>query len=493
MTRKIAAIFLLLALLPGAAALAAPLSDDSQACVDCHAQATPGIVAAWQASRHAQTTPAQAMKLGGLAAKLSASAPPPEALATSVGCAECHTANADSHPDSFEHQGFQVHAVVSPADCARCHPVESRQFQQNLMAHARGNLVDNPLYMDLAAQVNGVQQVDGAAIAVTPAEPNDEAESCIYCHGSAVRVVGQITRQTDYGEMTFAKLDGWPNHGVGRLNPDGVKGSCAACHSRHRFSMAVARSAYSCAECHKGPDVPAFKVYEVSRHGALFFAQHKDWDMNKTPWEPGKDFSAPTCAVCHVSLLADGEGNVIAQRSHAMNERIWLRLLGLIQSHPHPKSPQTSLIRNADGQPLATTLDGRPATAFLIDQAEQDKRRQTMRRVCLACHGQQWVDGQLARIDAVSQSADAMVLAASKLVRRAWQDGLAQGPAQGGSPFDEYIERLWVEQWLMHANGARFAAAMMGPDLGVFESGRWPMAKNIRQMQDWLIQRKGEK
>ena len=28
----------------------------------------------------------------------------------------------------------------------------------------------------------------------------------------------------------------WPNTGIGRINPDGSEGSCAACHARHTFS-----------------------------------------------------------------------------------------------------------------------------------------------------------------------------------------------------------------------------------------------------------------
>ena len=33
----------------------------------------------------------------------------------------------------------------------------------------------------------------------------------------------------------------WPNTGIGRLNLDGSRGSCSACHSRHDFSPRRAR------------------------------------------------------------------------------------------------------------------------------------------------------------------------------------------------------------------------------------------------------------
>jgi hydroxylamine dehydrogenase len=52
--------------------------------------------------------------------------------------------------------------------------------------------------------------------------------------------------------------------------------------------------------------------------------------------------------------------------------------------------------------------------------------------------------------------------------------------------FDEAIEKKWAEQWLFFANSTRFASAMMGADIGVFENGRWYMAKNIQEMLDHL-------
>ena len=64
--------------------------------------------------------------------------------------------------------------------------------------------------------------------------------------------------------------------------------------------------------------------------------------------------------------------------------------------------------------------------------------------------------------------------------------GLATGPAKGGSPFDEAIERTWVQQWLFYANSTRFAAAMAGADYGTFANGRWQLAAGLRQMVDWL-------
>ncbi len=470
------------------------VSEATQTCLDCHATATPGIVADWKKSRMASRTPEMGAKAPELERRVTAKLEdiPKELRQVVVGCAECHTLRAKEHPGSFNHEDFQVHTVVSPADCATCHPTERKEYGQNLMAHARGNLIDNPVYMDLANHVNGVQKVAGGKVSYEKPTPGDEAESCLYCHGTEVKVNGTRTvNNPDLGEVTVAKLSGWPNRGVGRKNPDGSLGSCTACHTRHQFAVKMARNPAACAECHKGPDVPAYKVYQVSKHGNIFQAMGKDWNMGTIPWTVGKDFGAPTCASCHVSLLVSEDGAVLAKRTHKMSDRLWWRLIGLIYSHPHPKDPDTAKIKNADGMNLATTLDGKPASKFLIGPKEQAARQDTMRKVCLGCHSDQWVDGQFKRLQASIKSSDAMVLASTKIMRDVWQKDLAMGPGKG-SPFDEYIEQLWIEQWLFYANSVRLASAMVGPDLGVFENGRWSMSKNVQHMHDWLKARQGQ-
>ncbi|MCB2228408.1 MAG: hydroxylamine oxidase [Desulfarculaceae bacterium] len=465
----------------------APISEATQACLDCHADATPAIVADWRRGRMAQKTVAQALKEPEAARRVSAKKVPAALMNVAVGCAECHTLNPKTHADTFDHGDAKVHVVVSPKDCATCHPIEEQQYNKNLMAHARGNLLNNPVYMNLANQVNGVMSVTGIKVATAQPHPATEAESCLYCHGTEVKVLGMVKRDDpNFGEMSFPKLSGWPNRGVGRKNPDNSLGSCSACHTRHQFAIEMARSPYTCSECHKGPDVPVYKVYQVSKHGNIFYAMHKQWDMAKVPWTPGKDFTAPTCAACHASLLVDAAGNQIAARSHQMTDRIWVRLLGLISSHPMPKEPETWKIKNADGLSLATTLSGQPAAKFLIGPGEQAERKARMAKVCGACHSKGWVQGQFARLEQSTKDADAMVLAATRLMLAAWDQGLAKGLAQGQSPFDEYIERVWTQQWLFYANSTRFASAMMGADMGVFDQGRWELGNTVQQMHDWL-------
>jgi hypothetical protein len=66
------------------------------------------------------------------------------------------------------------------------------------------------------------------------------------------------------------------------------------------------------------------------------------------------------------------------------------------------------------------------------------------------------------------------------------EKGVAKGPAQNDSIFNETIERKWTEQWLFFANSIRLASAMAGADYGVFANGRWYLSSNVHGMLDCL-------
>lgn len=460
----------------------APVSAATSECLMCHESLHPGIVEAWKKSRHAAVTPAEAFSLAGSKRRISAESVPEKYADTAVGCAECHTTRAEKHADSFPHSGYSVHVAVSPDDCAQCHAKEREQYTRNIMAEAWGNLAENPLFMQMVRAINDVPVYDGGLLSSRAASTSTDEETCFFCHGTKLRMTGIETRDTIMGEMEFPLIEGWPNSGVGRVNLDGSKGSCTACHARHQFSMEMARKPETCMVCHSGPDVPAYKVYKASRHGNLHSALGKDWNYSAIPWTAGQDFGAPTCAVCHVSRVAGGDGVVVAERTHAMSDRLPWRIFGVPYATAHPKSADTSIIRNADGQPLPATLDNRPATEFLVDKAEQNKRLAAMQSVCLPCHDASWVDGYFARLETTIEETNAATLAATRIMQRIWAEGLADD----GNPFDEYIERVWARSWLFYATTTRFASAMAGGgDYAVFENGRYQLMETVRKLDDW--------
>ena len=482
----LSAILTVLLSAPLALSASAPISEETEACLKCHRRMNPGIVADWEKSRMAKVTPRAARSMILKKRRVSFDTVPEKVARVVVGCAECHTLNPEKHEDTFEHGGYQVHVVVTPEDCAACHPVELEQYSKNLMYEAYGNLRENPVYHGLVDSVNGTQTFEEMKTIYEGSDASTDADSCFYCHGTVVEVKGMETRDTVDGEMSFPNLSAWPNQGVGRINPDGSKGSCTACHARHRLSIEMARKPSTCSECHKGPDVPAYKVYMLSKHGNIYSSLGKGWNYKAVPWTVGRDFSAPTCATCHVSLLVTEEGAVIAERTHEMNDRLSWRIFGLIYAHPHPKSADTTIIKNKDGLPLPTELTGEPVAEYLIEAAAQQERRKKMQKVCLACHSHGWVDGQFARFENTIKTTNEMTLTATRILLDAWEKGAAQGLAHEDSIFNEAIEKKWVEQWLFYANSTRFSSAMAGADYGVFANGRWYMSKNIQEMFDWL-------
>jgi hypothetical protein len=459
------------------------ISDATQECLDCHATFHPGIVEGWLDSRHAQMTVREALAVEGDALKVSATDVPESLLDLSVGCAECHTLRNDKHADAFEHNGVDIHVVVSPDDCATCHSEERQQYSKNLMAHAYRNLMDNDLYRDLQRNISGPPSVTADGMTFGAPSTATQEDSCLYCHGTRLAVTGTELRDTDAGELEFPVISGWPNQGVGRINLDGSLGACSACHTRHTFSIEVARKPHTCRECHVGPDVPAYKVYAASKHGNIYSSLKQNWNFKAVPWVVGEHFTAPTCATCHVSLLTNTDGVVVAERTHQMTNRLGNRLFGLVYAHPQPKSPETHIIRSPSGLPLPTDLDGTPAAKYLIDAEEMEERTATMQGVCINCHDRSWVNGHWKKLQAVIAETNATVKVSTGIISSAWEKGLITGPPQRQSPFDDALERSWMDGWLFYANTIRFSSAMGGGgDYSTFADGRYQLNSSLLRL-----------
>ncbi|MBW1996124.1 MAG: hydroxylamine oxidase [Deltaproteobacteria bacterium] len=466
-----------------------PISESSTECLDCHSSIHPGIVEDWKNSRHSRITPGQGMAVEGLGRKISSDSVPESLQSVAVGCAECHTLRADAHADTFEHNGYEIHVVVSPDDCKTCHVKERQQYSKNIMAHAYGNLANNKLFQTLEQSILGATTYKNGKINKKPADEATRAEACYYCHGTRLELAGIETRETELaGELEFPLIKGWPNQGVGRINLDGSKGACTACHPRHAFSIETARMPQTCKECHEGPDVPAFKVYAASKHGNIFSAMKGAWNFKAVPWTIGKDFSTPTCAACHISLLVNTDEDVVVERTHKINDRLPWRIFGLIYAHPHPKEPDTSIIRNQQGQPLPTDLSGEFAATYLIDAKQRDSRRQRMQSVCLSCHDASWTRGHWQRFENTIKQTNASVLTATRIMQDIWKHVIAN-PAD--SLFNEAIERKWSDAWLFYANSIRFSSAMGGGgDYGVFADGRYQLTQTIMELHQHLALQK---
>jgi hypothetical protein len=459
------------------------LSPETEECVGCHISITPGIVKDWMTSRHYRTTPSDALKLPKAERRISVEKVPEKLAGFAVGCFECHSRNPDKHADNFEHMGYMINVVVSPNDCSTCHPVEANQYAGTKKAMAYRNLMENSLYRVLVDDITGLRTIKDGNIHT--AKPTDQTlrETCLACHGTVVEVRGMKEITTANGDIMVPDLTNWPNQGVGRVNPDGSFGACTACHPRHGFSIEVARKPYTCAQCHLEPDVPAWNVYKESKHGNIYLSKGNTWNFDNVPWILGEDFTAPTCAVCHNSLIVNPDGEVLAERSHDFGARLWVRLFGLIYSHPQPRNGDVTGIRNADGLPLPTTFSGQPALDYLISEPVQKKRKAMMTAICNGCHSTDWINGHFAKLDNTIKEVDKMTLTATQLMTDAWEKGVEDN----SNPFDESIEKRWIRQWLFYGNSIKYASAMTGaPDHAAFHYGWWNMIENLQEMKDLI-------
>lgn len=187
--------------------------------------------------------------------------------------------------------------------------------------------------------------------------------------------------------------------------------------------------------------------------------------------------------------MVNSDGDVIVKRSHNFGSRLWVRVFGLIYSHPQPKSGKTYEIKNKDGLPLPVTFTGIPASEYLISKNEQMDRKNNMMKICSSCHGSNWVNSYFQKMDNTLIETDKMVAAATNLLSSAWKDKLADNT----NPFDESIEQMWVQQWLFYANSVRYSSAMSGPDYAAFKNGWWYLTKNLNDMHELINQLKTTK
>ncbi|MCF6148029.1 MAG: multicopper oxidase domain-containing protein [Candidatus Kuenenia sp.] len=219
-------------------------------CVECHEEVSPGIVAEWKMSGHAnpKKTPLQAaetQEIEELIGKQLNNWTP--GTTDGVYCSYCH---GDDHKNLFM-------PTVDNA-CGICHPIEAgefmrgRDFGKPSHPHSWEGSVSVPWYAELYRRGEGFAMV-----------------GCDQCHQNM--------------------------------------SSCDDCHSRHRFSAAEARRPEACMSCHMGPDHPDWESYQHSKWGVIYETTKDQWNWEKKLAQviPGADYLAPTCQYCHMYVGGD--------------------------------------------------------------------------------------------------------------------------------------------------------------------------------------------
>jgi len=401
-------------------------AGDSEVCIGCHNLVTPGTTKQWRESKHSEM---------------------------GVACLDCHQSRAGD-PSGHLHNGHMLTAVPSPRYCEDCHAQEVEEHTQSKHAwaafmgplkpyytEARAQGID-PLSQETARQLDPVKM---AKTAVSPLFPdsgilkkigllddpsyhhNNVNLGCIECHGSFVLADPN------------GRLQGWPNIGPGRINPDGSLGSCTYCHSRHRFSVEEARKPETCGMCHLGPDHPQHEIYEESKHGNLYATSGDAWNWSAPvgQWGP-EDIDAPTCATCHMSGFGD-----FVRTTHDVGERLYWEL------QPKKSVPQWKGPNEVD-----LVLERIP------DPIQAERGRQEMLLVCTQCHATQWADNYFREFDKVVEDYNKVWAHTDSLLQDAYNEGLISRD----NPIDETPEIMHYLIWHHDGRRWRMGASMMGPD-----------------------------
>ena len=430
------------------------VTGENEACVSCHRKQSAALVMQWESSRHA---------------------------GVGVGCLQCHQAEP-TDIDAWKHEGQWVAALVTPLDCSRCHPAEYQEFTRS--HHARAGEILASLDNILAEKIAG-----------TPKNKADAVNGCWQCHGSIITFSrdanGQVQR-VGAEQKPVINPDTWPNSGMGRLNPDGSKGSCHACHSRHEFAAKLSRGPENCGKCHMGPDHPQIEIYNESKHGIAFYANRTRMALEKDgDWILGRDYSAaPTCATCHMSGFVSPTGTVKGN-SHDVGERISWTLRPILSS-------KLNLVRFDDGTqedyPQTRAVPAVGATVDTVEyHVENDKlvsktvprkvasiltwqqRRDGMKAVCRNCHNDTYVDNFYQQYDSLVTLYNEKFAGPAKQIM---DELTAEGVLNAKSPFGEKVQWTFYELWHHEGRRARHGASMMGPDYTHWH-GMYEVAKHF--------------
>jgi hypothetical protein len=376
------------------------LTKTAKNCVECHAKIQPGIVNDWKNSRHSHS---------------------------GVSCIDCHQQEKGSPMAAQNCEGVKgtdiyLSIMVTPKTCAKCHPNEFKEFNESGHYRARKQY-DPKMSKHAADKTKGLVELYSKHEGQNHPELKNASESvgCMQCHGSIIKL--------DANKRPTA--DTWPNAGIGTVWPDGSVGNCVTCHTRHKFDISEARKPEACASCHLGPDHPDIEIYESSKHGQIYKAEHDKWKFDDAPgsWEPGS-YRAPTCATCHMSGIGDLEN------THNVSRRLHWNLWAKISKKRNSPDPMSMW-----------TGDG-------------DKGRVEMKKVCSNCHSKTHTNGFFKQGDkAVRLYNEAYWIPADKMRAELESKKLLKE-----NPWNDEFQIIIYHLWHHEGRRARQGSLMGGPD-----------------------------
>ncbi|MDH4317535.1 MAG: multiheme c-type cytochrome [Desulfobulbaceae bacterium] len=413
-------------------------------CINCHLKENLSLVKQWENSPHAAAKEGQ------------------------VSCFTCHAAEK-ADETAYMHEGALIKTIMTPRDCAFCHEREVKEMTKSHHATAG----------EIMASLDNVV----GEVICSMEDKADAANGCWQCHGSVITILKDKDGTILRNKVQAPQIDPmtWPNTGMGRINPDGTRGSCMACHSKHSFRASIARQPENCGKCHLGPDHPQMEVYNESKHGIAYNAAIREGGMNgmnilkQGTWILGQDYyTAPTCSTCHMGAFVKLNGS-IHPNTHNVGDRISWNLRAPVSVKlnraffedetytdiPGDIPPQVGQkaaygsykVENGKFKKISTDKQ-------VVKVLSWEDRRNTMKEVCKSCHGMQQVDSFYKQFDALVVTYNEKFAKPGQML---WDEMKKDGLVKG-SLFHSDAGWAWWEIWHHEGRRARHGAAMMGPD-----------------------------
>jgi hypothetical protein len=331
-----------------------------------------------------------------------------------IGCFECHEAEATDF-DAFTcpESDLLIGRHPTPKDCKKCHEQQVAEFAASKHAH----------------QFWLFKNADRAVFE----NPISTRHGCEQCHQ------------------------------ISNLWPDGSVGECDACHAKHSFSKSVARQPETCGECHIGPDHPHIEIYNESKHGNIFKAKGKNWDMNYSTKDMKKiPIEVPVCTTCHM------DGNKTQPMTHNVSDRLaW-------------ESQMTWSYRTVWKEDVL---------------GNWKKKRERMTSTCKNCHAPRFVDMYLLTADLVNLQYNEMRREFVRWTKKLTDNGTIDRIQAAGNFYSDPAINGWDEvpehemYYAWHHEGRRFrhGAEMMGADFTQWH-GVWELQEDMAKLITWAAE-----
>jgi hydroxylamine dehydrogenase len=300
-----------------------------------------------------------------------------------IECTTCHGGAHTSAADAAKA------LIPTPETCAPCHQDRVDQFKKGKHALAWAAIGAMPtIHWQPMAMAEGMKGCGG-------------------CHKLGLKSADDVKKLAQEGR------------GFGLA-------SCDACHTRHTFSVAEARSPQACQTCHMGFDHPQWEMYSSSKHGV----RHTLKQLGVLP----ASAAAPTCQTCH---MQNGDHEV---------RTAWGFLAVRL---PMPEDPQWAADRasilqalgvlDPAGKPTARLDVVKAADVARLDQASWQKERDQMLATCGGCHSAAYAQEQLAKSDDMIRQSDHLMAQGIRTVAALYQDGVLPKPASYAAAFPDLL------------------------------------------------------